>query len=153
MIVRPKCSLVHWSKSVYNIGQISRIKLKLIRKAVNSLRKKIVQTVLPKKSKTVWTIQRTSNKKFLSTIGAKIYTCNSAQKKNRAMFSSYHVKMFGDYQPIFRAKWEQKIEFVFFPRKKSFTVFSSSGLKQFAKNQPFFSSIVWVDILGFIFSP
>ena len=55
---------------------------------------------------------------FFGKNGAKIYSCNFSHKKNRAMFSSYQFKMFGDYQPNFRAKWEQQNEFVFFLRKK-----------------------------------
>ena len=57
------------------------------------------------------------NQNFFSKIWAKLYSCNSSQKKNRAKFSSYQVKIFGDYQPKFRAKWEQEIEFVNFPEK------------------------------------
>ena len=54
---------------------------------------------------------------FFGKNGAKIYSCNSSLKKIRAMFSSYQAKMFGDYQPNFRAKWEQKKTCVFSQEK------------------------------------
>ena len=101
-----------------DISKSFRTKLGLIYKAVSSLRKKIVQSVFPMKSKTVWTIQRTSIKIFWAKLEQKYIAVILLRKKNRAMFSSHQVKLFGDYQPNFRAKREQKNEFMFFPRKK-----------------------------------
>ena len=137
MIVRPKCLSVQWSKTNSRTSKnFFRTKLELFSEALSSLWKKFLQFVLPIKWKTVWTIQRTSIKMFWAKLEHNYIAVILLWKKIRAMFSSYQVKTFGDYQLNFWADWEQKNTLVFFPKENIVHSFFSTGLKQFAANQP-----------------